>query len=155
MAGPRGAFGPDHTATDNDLTQVQAELILKAKDLNRIVQLIWVSRSWWIRFYAVSFILLNIASPPVAKYSQSTDGYLQVSQIALATLGLTYSTNPADSFAILKPGNVTIPDLSDLDTERVLSSSSQGLSALRYTANRYEPQCPSLACTNISLATAL
>ncbi|KAJ4215386.1 hypothetical protein NW759_009806 [Fusarium solani] len=74
----------------------EAELILKAKDLNRII-----------------------------------------SQIALATLGLAYSTNPADSFAILKPGNVTIPDLSDLDTERVLASSSQGLSALRYTANSY------------------
>ncbi|KAL2687705.1 hypothetical protein Neosp_005268 [[Neocosmospora] mangrovei] len=90
----------------------EAELILKAKDLNRIVQLTWVSRSWWIRVYAISFILLNIAS-------------------------LAYSTNPADSFAILKPGNVTIPDLSDLDTERVLASSSQGLSALRYTANSY------------------
>ncbi|KAI8673438.1 hypothetical protein NCS55_00664000 [Fusarium keratoplasticum] len=98
----------------------EAELILKAKDLNRIVQLTWVSRSWWIRFYAISFILLNISS-----------------QIAVATLGLTYSTNPADSFAILKPGNVTIPDLWDLDTERVLASSSQGLSALRYTANSY------------------
>ncbi|KAM6527913.1 hypothetical protein FALCPG4_008946 [Fusarium falciforme] len=93
----------------------EAELILKAKDLNRIVQLTW----------------------PAADYSQSTDGYHQISQIALATLGLTYSTNPADSFAILKPGNVTIPDLSDLDTERVLASSSQGLSALRYTANSY------------------
>ncbi|EEU42460.1 uncharacterized protein NECHADRAFT_2302, partial [Fusarium vanettenii 77-13-4] len=90
----------------------EAGLILKAKDLNRIVQLIWVSRS-------------------------CTDSYRQVSQIALATLGLAYSTNPADSFAILKPGNVTIPDLSDLDTERVLASSSQGLSALRYTANSY------------------
>ncbi|KAM5345753.1 hypothetical protein ACJ41O_011614 [Fusarium nematophilum] len=38
----------------------------------------------------------------------------------------------ADSVAILKPGNVTIPDMSDLDTDRVLSSKSQGLSALRY-----------------------
>ncbi|RMJ08621.1 hypothetical protein CDV36_011754 [Fusarium kuroshium] len=90
----------------------EAELILKAKDLNRIVQLTWVSRS-------------------------CTEDYHQISQVALATLGLTYSTNPADSFAILKPGNVTIPDMSDLDTERVLASSSQGLSALRYTANSY------------------
>ncbi|KAM5378864.1 hypothetical protein ACJZ2D_004166 [Fusarium nematophilum] len=60
-----------------------------------------------------------------------------VSQIAVATLGLTYSTSAADSVAILKPGNVTIPDMSDLDTDRVLSSKSQGLSALRYTANSY------------------
>ncbi|KAJ3502705.1 hypothetical protein NM208_g16667 [Fusarium decemcellulare] len=93
----------------------EAELILKAKDLSRIVQLTWVSRSFWIRFYAIAFILLNL-----------------ISQIALATLGLTYSTNPANLSAILKEGNVTVPDMSDLVTNRVLASKSQGLSALRY-----------------------
>ncbi|KAF4465787.1 hypothetical protein FALBO_7361 [Fusarium albosuccineum] len=82
----------------------EAELILKAKDLSRIVQLTWVSRSFWIRFYAIAFIFLNLA------------------------------TNLS---AILKEGNVTIPDMSDLVTNRVLASKSQGLSALRYTANSY------------------
>jgi hypothetical protein len=52
-------------------------------------------------------------------------------------LGLVYSTNTADSAAILKPGNVTVADFSDLETTRVLSSKSQALGALRYTANRY------------------
>lgn len=118
-------------------------MILKAKDLNRIVQLTWVSRSWWIRSYAIAFILLNIASQtPVTRPQPklSTNDYRQISQIALATLGLTYSTSSADFYAILKPGTVTIADMSDLDTQRVLASSSQGLSALRYTANRHEPQ---------------
>ncbi|KAF5017633.1 hypothetical protein F66182_10419 [Fusarium sp. NRRL 66182] len=93
----------------------EAELIFKAKDLTSIVQLAWVSRSRWIRSYAVVFILLNL-----------------VSQVALAMLGLVYSTSTAESSAILIPGNVTVPDFSDLDTNRVLASKSQGLSALRY-----------------------
>ncbi|KAF4975457.1 hypothetical protein FZEAL_7754 [Fusarium zealandicum] len=103
-----------------DWPPCEAELILKAKDLNRIVQLTWVSHSFWIRSYAIAFILLNL-----------------VSQIGLATLGLTYATNPANNLAILKPGNVTIPDMSNLVADRVLSSKSQTLSALRYTANSY------------------
>ena len=52
-------------------------------------------------------------------------------------LGLVYSTNTADSTAILQPGNVTVADFSELETARVLSSKSQALGALRYTANRY------------------
>lgn len=98
----------------------QAELILKAKDLTKIIQLTWESGSRSIRSYAVAFIILNL-----------------VSQIALAMLGLVYSTNTADSAAILKPGEVTVADFSDLETTRVLSSKSQALGALRYTANRY------------------
>lgn len=92
---------------------------MKAKDLTKIIQLTWTSGSRSLRFYAVAFIILNL-----------------VSQIALAMLGLVYSTSTADSSAILRPGNVTVPDMSDLITNRVLSSKSQALGALRYTANR-------------------
>lgn len=99
-------------------------MILKAKDLTKIIQLTWVSKSRSLRSYAVAFIILNI-----------------VSQIALAMLGLVYSTNTADSAAILHPGNVTIPDMSNIVTNRVLAdksqNNSQALGALRYTANRY------------------
>ncbi|KAM0555998.1 hypothetical protein ACHAPJ_005979 [Fusarium lateritium] len=101
-------------------TDYEAELILTAKDLTKIIQLTWVSKSRWLRSYAIAFIILNL-----------------VSQIALAMLGLVYSTSTADSSAILKPGNVTIPDMSDLDTDRLVSSKSQALGALRYTANSY------------------
>ncbi|KAF5661312.1 hypothetical protein FHETE_8546 [Fusarium heterosporum] len=100
----------------------ETELILKAKDLTKIIQLVWVSRSQSLRSYAIAFIILNIAS-----------------QIALAMLGLVYSTNTADWAAILRPGNVTITDMSDLITDRVLSSQSQTLGALRYTANSADP----------------
>ncbi|RGP72715.1 hypothetical protein FLONG3_6723 [Fusarium longipes] len=103
-----------------DWPKRESELILKAKDLTKIIQLTWKSRSNSIRSYAVAFILLNL-----------------VSQIALAMLGLAYSTSTADSVAILKPGNVTVADFSDLETTRVISSKSQALGALRYTANSY------------------
>ncbi|UZP42675.1 hypothetical protein NXS19_010491 [Fusarium pseudograminearum] len=98
----------------------ETELILKAKDLTKVIQLTWETGSRSIRIYAITFVLLNL-----------------VSQIALAMLGLIYSTNTADSAAILKPGNVTVPDFSDLETARVLSSKSQALGAMRYTANSY------------------
>ncbi|KAM0356566.1 hypothetical protein ACHAP4_007151 [Fusarium culmorum] len=98
----------------------ETELILKAKDLTKVIQLTWETGSRSIRIYAITFVLLNL-----------------VSQIALAMLGLIYSTNTADSAAILKPGNVTVPDFSDLETARVLSSKSQALGAMRYTANRF------------------
>ncbi|CVK98057.1 hypothetical protein LB506_003573 [Fusarium annulatum] len=102
----------------------ETELILKAKDLTKIIQLTWVSKSRSLRSYAVAFIILNI-----------------ISQIALAMLGLVYSTNTADSAAILHPGNVTIPDMSNIVTNRVLANksqnNSQALGALRYTANSY------------------
>ncbi|RBQ66993.1 hypothetical protein FVER14953_11521 [Fusarium verticillioides] len=37
-------------------------------------------------------------------------------------LGLVYSTNTADSAAILHPGNVTVPDMSNIVTNRVLAN---------------------------------
>ncbi|KAF4337899.1 hypothetical protein FBEOM_8264 [Fusarium beomiforme] len=102
----------------------ETELILKAKDLTKIIQLTWVSKSRTLRSYAVAFIILNL-----------------ISQIALAMLGLVYSTNTADSTAILHPGNVTIADMSNIVTNNILSkgskNNSQALGALRYTANSY------------------
>ncbi|CAM1501327.1 Fc.00g104890.m01.CDS01 [Cosmosporella sp. VM-42] len=99
---------------------MQADLIMQAEKLTHVTHLGWVSSCYWIRAYAVGWLLINVAS-----------------QIALATLGLTYSTNPSNWTTITKPGNVTIPDMSSLETGRVVSSRSQALSALRYTANSY------------------
>lgn len=36
-----------------------------------------------------------------------------------------------------KPGTVAVPDMSHIQTNKVLSSNSQAISALRYTANKY------------------
>lgn len=73
-------------------------------------------------------------------YSQDVaDGErgIQASQIAVATLGLTYNINPADNMTVTKPGTVAVPDMTHIQTNKVLSSNSQAISALRYTANKY------------------
>lgn len=59
----------------------------------------------------------------------------QASQVGIATLGLIYSTNDANDLALLRPGFVTVPDLSTIITNKVISSSSQVQLALQYTAN--------------------
>lgn len=63
----------------------------------------------------------------------------QASQIALALLGLTYNVIPAETFAVTKVGLVSIPDLSDIQSDKVLAKSlatTQVLNARRYSANR-------------------
>ncbi|KAJ0373816.1 hypothetical protein COL26b_008016 [Colletotrichum chrysophilum] len=59
------------------------------------------------------------------------------SQIGLAAIGLCYSTDTADKQALLVPGNVTIPDMTTIGTEKIVKSNRQGLGALQYTANSY------------------
>jgi hypothetical protein len=57
-------------------------------------------------------------------------------------LGLTYNVNGADKIVPTVPGTVTIPDLTSIQTEKVLSSHQQTpsqlqtLNALRFTANK-------------------
>lgn len=51
-------------------------------------------------------------------------------------LGLTYNVNGAEGRTITRPGTVAIPDISKIQTGKVLSTGTQALSALRYTANR-------------------
>ena len=57
-------------------------------------------------------------------------------QIGVAVLGLTYSVDSADNYALTTRGNVSIPDMSELATEKVVSTKSKSDSALQYTANR-------------------
>ncbi|KAG5920993.1 hypothetical protein E4U53_003843, partial [Claviceps sorghi] len=66
----------------------------------------------------------------------------QAAQIGLATLGLTYNVNGADKIVPTRPGLVSVPDLSTLQTYKLTSpngntSTTQTENALRYTANSY------------------
>ena len=65
----------------------------------------------------------------------------QAAQIALALLGLTYSVNGADKIVPTVLGTVAITNLTNIQTQKVVSSSaqssSQALNAARFTANRY------------------
>lgn len=69
-------------------------------------------------------------------YLANREYFTQASQIAVATLGLTYNINSADKVAVTAPGTVAVPDMTNIQTGKVLSSNSQAISALRYTANK-------------------
>ncbi|RFU76629.1 hypothetical protein TARUN_5568 [Trichoderma arundinaceum] len=101
-------------------TPKEADCILQSENFSSLFQLGYVTRRQWVRVYVFFWVLVNVAS-----------------QIAVATLGLTYNINPADTIAVTTPGTVAVPDLSNIQTNKVISSNSQAISALRYTANNY------------------
>ena len=73
--------------------------------------------------------------PYLPLFFLNTDGS-KGAQIGVAVLGLTYSVDSADDYALTIHGNVSIPDMSELATEKVVSTKSKTDSALQYTANR-------------------
>ncbi|KAL7930270.1 hypothetical protein V8C35DRAFT_313426 [Trichoderma chlorosporum] len=101
-------------------TPKEADCILQSENFSSLFSLGYVTRHHWVRVYVLFWVLINVAS-----------------QIAVATLGLTYNINPADTIAVTKPGIVAVPDMSNIQTNKVLSSNSQTISALRYAANNY------------------
>ncbi|KAM0253918.1 hypothetical protein ACHAQJ_007093 [Trichoderma viride] len=101
-------------------TPREADCILQSENFSSLFQLGYVTRRHLVRIYVLFWVLVNVAS-----------------QIAVATLGLTYNINPADTIAVTTPGTVAIPDMSNIQTNKVLSTNSQAISALRYTANNY------------------
>ncbi|KAE9580103.1 hypothetical protein CGMCC3_g3889 [Colletotrichum fructicola] len=98
----------------------KVERILAADNLKHTIMLAVRSKRWSIHMAATGWLILSIGS-----------------QIGLAAIGLCYSTDTADKQALLVPGNVTIPDMTTIGTEKVVKSNRQGLGALQYTANSY------------------
>ncbi|KAL7902930.1 hypothetical protein HDV64DRAFT_265986 [Trichoderma sp. TUCIM 5745] len=99
---------------------IEADYILQSENFSSLFQLGYVTRRQWVRVYVLFWVMINVAS-----------------QIAVATLGLTYNINSADKVAVTAPGTVAVPDMTNIQTGKVLSSNSQAISALRYTANNY------------------
>lgn len=101
----------------------ESDLILQSENLSRLVLLGIKSRRWSIHLFVAVFVILNVAS-----------------QVALALLGITYNINPADKFTVTVPGKVVIPDLSDVQTDKVLArnyTAPQALNSRRYAANSF------------------
>ncbi|EFY86922.1 hypothetical protein MAC_07039 [Metarhizium acridum CQMa 102] len=102
------------------------DLILQSENISRMVRLLYLSERYTLRFYVIVCVLINVAA-----------------QIGLACLGLTYNVNGADKIVPTINGIVSIPDLTSIQTNRVLSqqqqtpSQLQALNALRFTANNY------------------
>ncbi|KID98990.1 hypothetical protein MAJ_05085, partial [Metarhizium majus ARSEF 297] len=109
-----------------DFNALIVDLILQGENISRMVRLLHLSERYTLRFYVIVWVLINVAA-----------------QIGLACLGLTYNVNGADKIVPMVNGIVSIPDLTSIQTNRVLSqqqqtpSQLQALNALRFTANNY------------------
>lgn len=120
----------------------QADLILQSENLTHVIRLGFITRLFSVRLCIVIWLAINIVcltSSPISIKNDKTNSYFQASQAVIATLGLTYSVGAANHVTVRRPGTVSIPDLSSIQTNKVIRSASQTetLSALRYTANRY------------------
>ncbi|KAM3432162.1 hypothetical protein MY4824_006711 [Beauveria thailandica] len=103
----------------------EADLIMSSEHFTTMLQLGWTTRHTLIQIFVVVFVTMNIGS-----------------QIALALLGITYNINPANHFAITKPGLVSIADLNDIQGSKVLAASkkrheTEDVNSRRYSANLY------------------
>ncbi|TDZ13412.1 hypothetical protein C8035_v004432 [Colletotrichum spinosum] len=101
-------------------SMAKVERILEADNLKHTIMLACRSKRWSIHLAALGWFVLTIGS-----------------QVGLAAIGLCYSTDTADKRALLVPGNVTIPNMATIETERVVKSNSKTLGAQQYTANSY------------------
>lgn len=113
------------------------------------MRLLWLSRRVSIRLYVLIWVAINVVGCASGTLSlvmtvilvrRFTDLLHQASQIGLATLGLTYNVNTADKIVPTRPGTVAAPDLTTIQTTKVVSNQTDGqaINAIRYTANRYE-----------------
>ncbi|KAK2593887.1 hypothetical protein QQS21_008407 [Conoideocrella luteorostrata] len=103
----------------------EVDLILQSENISRMVRLMYVSRRYSLRAYVIIWVSINVAA-----------------QIGLATIGLVYNVNGADKIVPTRPGVVSVPDLSTIQTLKLVgnngtTSKSQIENALRYTANSY------------------
>lgn len=102
----------------------EADLIMASEHFTTMLQLGWTTRHTLIQISVVVFVTMNIGS-----------------QVALALLGITYNVNPANKFAITRPGLVSIADLSDIQGTKVLSTPqkrqnlTEDVNSRRYSAN--------------------
>lgn len=105
-----------------------------------------MTRRQWVRVYVLFWVMINVVRMLQTRIQGRVcffwitwlivTNFNQASQIAVATLGLTYNINSADKIAVTAPGTVSVPDMTNIQTGKVLSTNSQAISALRYTANK-------------------
>lgn len=125
------------------LNTFQVDLILQSDHPGRMIQLMQISRRFSIRVYVFlwAFIIVVIGNFHTQSRFALHLLLCQAAQIALAMLGLTYNINGANKIAPTTPGIVSISNLTDLQTQRIVSSharsKSRVLSAARFTANRW------------------
>ncbi|KAH6884471.1 hypothetical protein B0T10DRAFT_531209 [Thelonectria olida] len=98
----------------------KVELILQAERMTHLVSLAFRSRRVSIHVAAILWLLILVGT-----------------QIGVASLGLCYSNDTAEKHALMVPGNISIPDMSSVQTDKIISDKSEALGAQQYTANSY------------------
>ncbi|KAM0324588.1 hypothetical protein ACHAQA_007975 [Verticillium albo-atrum] len=100
-------------------SQNKVENILHAHSMTRVIRMASSSRRSNIHVVVTLWVLLIIGA-----------------QIGIASIGLCYSVERTEAKALLVPGNVSIPNLSSIETTKVVKSSNSAR-AQEYTANSY------------------
>jgi len=98
----------------------KVESILRAHSISQVIRLACKSRRLSIHIAVLSWVILFIGS-----------------QVGYASIVLCYSIEKSQSHALLRPGNVTIPNLTTVDTERVTNRTTSSVRAMRFVANSY------------------
>ncbi|KAM3152831.1 hypothetical protein ABEW05_006741 [Botrytis cinerea] len=98
----------------------KVNLILEADRLQRLVVLAVNSRRHSIHAAVLCWTLLNIAA-----------------QVGLAAIGLCYSVDSSETYALVSHGNLSIADVSSIKMNKVLSFDYQSTLAQQFTANNY------------------
>ncbi|TVY65017.1 hypothetical protein Focb16_v015431 [Fusarium oxysporum f. sp. cubense] len=99
----------------------KVEVILQSDNILAVLRMALASRRWTIHATAISWLLVLMAS-----------------QIGLAILGLFYSVDASSQLAlIVKPGNVSIPNMSTVQPIGITASNSTSTSDEEYASNIY------------------
>ncbi|KAK7228338.1 hypothetical protein V2G26_000508 [Clonostachys chloroleuca] len=97
----------------------KVEAIMNATSMSSIFLLAFRSKRISIHISALIWLLLIVGS-----------------QVAYSAVGLTFGVEKTEDKAMLVKGQILIPDMSKLETDRIIKS-SDSLSAQQYTANTY------------------
>ncbi|KAM0547214.1 hypothetical protein ACHAPJ_010475 [Fusarium lateritium] len=99
----------------------KVELILQAQSISHTIMLAAKTKQYILYAFAVSWL-----------------GVFMAAQIALAAMGFCYSIEVEDTMALIsKPGKVLIPDMSSIETTKIVPEGSSSILAQQYTANSY------------------
>nr|XP_036581882.1 uncharacterized protein CTRU02_07959 [Colletotrichum truncatum]KAF6790439.1 hypothetical protein CTRU02_07959 [Colletotrichum truncatum] len=99
----------------------KVDLILQAESVSRVIML--AARTSRLKLHVAASLWL---------------GLTLAAQVALALLGLCYSVEEQTSVAlVVTAGKVMIPDMSSIETTRIVRSGPDSVEAQEYTANTY------------------
>ncbi|KAM0272912.1 hypothetical protein ACHAQH_008495 [Verticillium albo-atrum] len=98
-------------------SQTKVEHILHAHSMTRVIRMASGSKRSNIHVVVTLWVLLIIGA-----------------QVGIASIGLCYSVERSEARALMVPGNVSIPDMSNIETTKVVKDSNSQR-AQEYTAN--------------------